>query len=130
MALALRYYIVVLLLSMVSQGLCHCNFSKIQIGTVRTGREIAGQPEWEVTVINTCNCLQKHVTLSCGGFAPVKRVEPWLLLPQGRTCLMIKGEALPAGASAKFSYAGEPYIFRPIGSSVDRSCKNYENKNL
>ncbi|EFH43523.1 hypothetical protein ARALYDRAFT_353622 [Arabidopsis lyrata subsp. lyrata] len=124
MAFALKYFVVIFLFSMVSQGMCRCTFGDIQIGAVRTGREIAGQPEWKVTVINTCKCLQKHVTLSCGGFAPVKRVEPWLLLPQGNTCLLIKGEALPAGADAEFSYAGEPYIFRPIGSTVDPSCKN------
>ncbi|XP_010436298.1 PREDICTED: uncharacterized protein LOC104720021 [Camelina sativa] len=124
MALALKYFVVFLLLSMVSQGLCRCSYKKLQIGTVRTGREIAGQPEWTVSVINTCNCLQKHVTLTCAGFAPVKLVEPWLLLSHGLTCLLIKGEALPAGASAQFSYAGEPYIFRPVGSAVDPSCKD------
>ncbi|KAG7545406.1 hypothetical protein ISN44_As12g008730 [Arabidopsis suecica] len=109
---------------MVSQGLCRCTFGKIQIGAVRTGREIAGQPEWKVKVINTCNCFQKHVTLSCGGFAPAKPVKPWLLQPQGNTCLLIKGASLPAGATAQFTYAGQPYIFRPVGSKVDPSCKN------
>ncbi|XP_010525672.1 PREDICTED: uncharacterized protein LOC104803439 [Tarenaya hassleriana] len=33
-----------------------------------------------------------------------------------------KGDALPAKASAQFTYAGQPYIFRPIGSMVDPSC--------
>ncbi|AEE86004.1 hypothetical protein AtNW77_Chr4g0310691 [Arabidopsis thaliana] len=124
MAFALKCFVVVLLLSMVSHGLCLCTFGKIQIGAVRTGREIGGQPEWKVTVINTCNCFQKHVTLSCGGFAPAKPVKPLLLQPQGNTCLMIKGAALPAGATAQFTYAGQPYIFRPVGSKVDPSCTN------
>ncbi|VVB10725.1 unnamed protein product [Arabis nemorensis] len=112
-AFALKYIIVFLLLSMVTKGLCHCTFGEILIGTERTGREIVGQPEWKVTVINTCGCLQKYVTLSCRGFAPVKLVEPWLLLSQRNTCLLIKREALPAGATAQFTNAGEPYIFRP-----------------
>ncbi|KAL1210376.1 hypothetical protein V5N11_006707 [Cardamine amara subsp. amara] len=124
MAFALKYFILFLVLSMVSQGMCRCTFGDIQIRTVRTGREIAGQPEWKVTVTNTCKCLQKHVTLSCGGFAPVKPVKPWLLQPQGNTCLLIKGAALPAGATANFIYAGQPYIFRPVVSTVDPSCKN------
>ncbi|ESQ53968.1 hypothetical protein EUTSA_v10026845mg [Eutrema salsugineum] len=124
MAFALKYFVVFLLLSMVTQGMCRCTFGDIQIGTVRTGREIAGQSEWKVTVINTCTCLQSQVTLSCQGFAPVKPVEPWLLHPQGNTCLLINGAALPAGATAQFTYAGQPYIFRPASSTVDPSCKN------
>ncbi|ESQ34394.1 hypothetical protein EUTSA_v10009797mg [Eutrema salsugineum] len=123
MTFALKYFVVfLLLLSVFNQGMCRCTFGEIQIGTVRTGREIGGQPEWKVAVINTCTCLQKHVTLSCRGFSPVKPVEPWLLLPQGNTCLLIKGGALPAGATAHFTYAGQPYIFRPVGSTVDPSC--------
>ncbi|CAN8326899.1 unnamed protein product [Cochlearia groenlandica] len=127
MAFALKYFVVfLLLLSMVTQGLCGCTFDDIQIGTVRTGREIAGQIEWKVTVVNTCaTCLQSHVTLTCQGFAPLKPVEPRLLQqPQGNTCLLINGADLPAGATAEFTYAGEPYIFRPAGSTVDPSCIN------
>ncbi|XP_010437955.1 PREDICTED: uncharacterized protein LOC104721624 [Camelina sativa] len=124
MVFARKCFVVFLVLSMFSQGLCRCTFGLIRIGTVRTGREIAGQPEWKVTVTNTCNCLQKQVTLSCEGFAPAKPVKPWLLKPQGNTCLLIIGAALPAGATAQFAYAGQPYIFRPVGSTVDPSCMN------
>ncbi|KAG2249774.1 hypothetical protein Bca52824_089402 [Brassica carinata] len=99
-------------------GQCRCAFSDLQIGAVRTGRQVAGQPEWKVTVVNTCNCPQKQVTLSCGGFAPVNPVKPWLLRPQGRTCLLINGEVMPAGATAEFAYAGQPYIFRPVSSRL------------
>ncbi|CAN8273271.1 unnamed protein product [Cochlearia groenlandica] len=126
MAFALKYFIVFLFLSIITQGLCRCTFDQIEIGTVRTGRVIAGQQEWHVTVYNTCDCLQKHVTLSCQGFAPVKPVKPWVLLLSrgGKTCLLIKGEALPAGSTAQFTYVGEPYFFKAIGSSVDPSCKH------
>ncbi|XP_010432773.1 PREDICTED: uncharacterized protein LOC104716977 [Camelina sativa] len=124
MVFARKCFVVFLVLSMFSQGLCRCTFGMLRIGTVRTGREIAGQPEWKVTVTNTCTCLQKHVTLSCGGFAPAKPVKPWLLKPQGNTCLLIKGADLPASATAQFAYAGQPYIFRPVGSTVDPSCMN------
>ncbi|XP_009130110.2 uncharacterized protein LOC103854892 [Brassica rapa] len=124
MAFALKYFLMFLLLSMVTQGQCRCAFSDLQIGAVRTGRQVAGQPEWKVTVVNTCNCPQKQVTLSCGGFAPVNPVKPWLLRPQGRTCLLINGEVMPAGATAEFAYAGQPYIFRPVSSRVKISCMN------
>ncbi|XP_010546542.1 PREDICTED: uncharacterized protein LOC104818610 [Tarenaya hassleriana] len=118
---SLAAFLLLLLLCMVSGGR-GCTYSGIQIGTERTGREIEGEVEWKVTVTNTCDCLQKHVTLSCKGFSPVKRAEPWLMLQRGDSCLLVKGEALPAKASAQFTYAGQPYIFRPIGSMVDPSC--------
>lgn len=105
-------------------GQCRCTVSDLQIGAVRTGRQIAGQPEWKVTVVNTCNCPQKQVILSCGGFAPVNPVKPWLLRPQGNTCLLINGEVLLAGATAEFAYAGQPYIFRSARSRVKLSCMN------
>ncbi|KAL0739318.1 hypothetical protein Bca4012_015528 [Brassica carinata] len=99
-------------------GLCGCSFANIQIGGARTGREISGKPEWKISVINTCSQPQLHVILSCGGFAPVKPVEPWLLLPIGNTCLLINGNAIPAGGTALFTYAGEPYFFKPVSSRV------------
>ncbi|KAJ0251862.1 Uncharacterized protein HA466_0127580 [Hirschfeldia incana] len=124
MAFALKYFVMLLLLSMVTQGQCRCRATDLQIGAVRTGRQIAGQPEWKVTVVNTCNCPQKEVFLTCAGFAPVKPVKPWLFRPQGNACLLINGEVLPAGAKAEFGYAGQPYIFRPVRSRVRRSCMN------
>lgn len=99
-------------------GLCGCSFANIQIGGARTGRVISGEPEWKISVINTCSQPQLHVTLSCGGFAPVKPVEPWLLLPRGNTCLLINGNAIAAGGTAQFTYAGEPYFFKPVSSRV------------
>ncbi|CAA7048112.1 unnamed protein product [Microthlaspi erraticum] len=124
MEFALKYFVIFLLLSMVTQGLCGCTFDEIEIGTERTGKEISGQTEWKVTVINTCTCPQKNVTLSCSGFSPVNPVDSGLLLPQGNTCLLIKGEALSAGGTAEFAYAGEPYIFKPVSSTVDPSCNH------
>ncbi|KAF8058139.1 hypothetical protein N665_1250s0002 [Sinapis alba] len=118
MTFALRYFVVFLLLSMVTQGLCGCSFANIQIRGERTGREIYGKTEWKISVINTCSQPQLHVTLSCGGFAPVKPVEPWLLLPRGNTCLLINGNAIPAGGTVQFTYGGEPYFFRPVSSRV------------
>ncbi|KAG2245285.1 hypothetical protein Bca4012_022613 [Brassica carinata] len=124
MAFALKYFVMFLLLSMVSQGQCRCRVGDLRIGAVRTMRQIAGQPEWKVTVVNTCNCPQKQVFLSCGGFSPVNPVKPWLLRPQGNKCLLINGEVLRAGATVEFAYAGQPYIFRPVSSRVKISCMN------
>ncbi|KAL0872798.1 hypothetical protein Bca101_022503 [Brassica carinata] len=103
---------------MAHTGQCRCRVGDLRIGAVRTMRQIAGQPEWKVTVVNTCNCPQKQVFLSCGGFSPVNPVKPWLLRPQGNKCLLINGEVLRAGATVEFAYAGQPYIFRPVSSRV------------
>ncbi|XP_048601201.1 uncharacterized protein LOC125580574 [Brassica napus] len=124
MAFAHKYFVMFLLLSIVTQGHCRCRSTDLQIGGVRTGRYIAAQPEWKVTVVNTCNCPQKQVILTCEGFAPVNPVKPWLLRPQGKACLLINGEVMPAGATVEFAYAGEPYIFRPVSSRVKISCMN------
>lgn len=105
-------------------GQCRCRATNLQIGGVRTGREVAGQPEWKITVVNTCNCPQKQVLLTCRGFAPVNPVKPWLLRPQGNACLLINGEVLPAGATAEFAYVGQIYVFRPVSSMIRRSCMN------
>ncbi|XP_018479048.1 uncharacterized protein LOC108849949 [Raphanus sativus] len=118
MTFALKYLVIFLLLSMVTQGLCGCSFANIQIGGARTGRVISGEPEWKISVINTCSQPQSIVILSCGGFAPVKPVDPSLLVPKKNTCLLINGNAIPAGGTVQFTYAGEPYFFKPISSRV------------
>lgn len=68
----------------VNREMCLCTFHEIQIGTVRTRREFAGQPLWKVTVTNTCTCRHKHVTPSC------ETCQVMVLHPQRNTCLLIK----------------------------------------
>ncbi|KAG5385572.1 hypothetical protein IGI04_037042 [Brassica rapa subsp. trilocularis] len=54
-------------------------------------------------------------------FFLVNPVEPWLLLPQGNTCFLIKGQTIPTGTTAHFTDAGHSYIFRPAGFTVETS---------
>ncbi|KAF3495760.1 hypothetical protein DY000_02055393 [Brassica cretica] len=95
MTFALKYFVDFLsLFSAVSQGVCLCTFREIQIDTVRTRREFAGQPLWKAIVINTGTCRHKHVTLSCSGFNfSCETCQVMVLHPQRNTCLLIKRKA-------------------------------------
>ncbi|KAG2318749.1 hypothetical protein Bca52824_011962 [Brassica carinata] len=71
--------------------MCLCTFHEIQIGSVRTRREFAGQPLWKVTMTNTCTCSQKHVTLSCIGFNfSCETCQAMVLHPERNTCILKK----------------------------------------
>ncbi|XP_059639049.1 uncharacterized protein At1g05835-like [Cornus florida] len=116
----LKFFIAILLLSLINKGLCACKVNdKIQISTVRTGKEVSGKPEWGVKVINNCNCAQKNIFLRCKGFQSVENVDPSLFLPSadGR-CLVKNGEPVAPFDNVSFNYAGDPFFFLPL-SSVD-----------
>ncbi|GAV60549.1 hypothetical protein CFOL_v3_04079, partial [Cephalotus follicularis] len=85
-----------------------CSLNDITIGTVRTGQEVRGVPEWRVTVYNTCHCTIKQVKLRCQGFKSAEAVDPKILLPQGDLCLVNNGLPLTASSSVSFSYAWDP----------------------
>lgn len=87
-----------------------CSLDTINIGTQRSGREIGGQPEWNVQVINNCDCPQKKIVLSCPGFQTVEPVDPSILSKQGDTCLLINGGIVQPGSSVSFSYAWDPPV--------------------
>jgi len=100
-------------------GLCDCSLNNINIGTVRSGREISGQPEWNVTVTNNCRCAQSQIKLSCMGFQTVESVDPSIFVKNGDTCLLINGNSLEASASVHFSYAWDPpFLLLPVGSVI------------
>lgn len=86
----------------------NCSLDTINIGTQRSGREIGGQPEWNVQVINNCDCPQKQIVLSCPGFQTTEPVVPSILSKQGDTCLLINGSTVQPRASVSFSYAWDP----------------------
>ncbi|KAJ6409880.1 hypothetical protein OIU84_009380 [Salix udensis] len=108
-----------LFLCLVTRGLCDCSLDKINIGTVRSGREISGQAEWNVTVVNNCQCPQSQIQLSCTGFQTVENIDPSILSKQGDTCLLINGSSLLASASVDFSYAWDPpFLLLPLASVI------------
>ncbi|XP_028773602.1 uncharacterized protein LOC114730661 [Neltuma alba] len=105
------------------QGFCDCSLNNINIGTVRSGREIKGKPEWEVTVINNCSCSQSKIQLSCKGFQSSESVDPSVFAKQGDSCLLINGGPLKAFSSVNFSYAWDPpFLLLPSSSLVGHDC--------
>ncbi|KAG2384292.1 uncharacterized protein HKW66_Vig0149440 [Vigna angularis] len=117
MTTTFRHLFSILFLSFVIKGSSNCDLNNINIGTTRSGRIIAGKPEWNVVVKNNCNCTQTQVRLSCRGFQTTKSVSPSILSIQGNTCLLINGNPLKGFATVSFSYAWDPpTIFMPISS--------------
>ncbi|KAF4373111.1 hypothetical protein CsatB_008450 [Cannabis sativa] len=113
---------------LINRGICeNCSLDNINIGTVRSGREINGKAEWNVTVINTCeNCGQSEIKLGCEGFQTAKPVDPATFLDQGHgQCLLINGSILNPKATVRFSYAWDPpFLFFPLHSRIPTSCNS------
>ncbi|OMO90769.1 Glycosyl transferase, family 31 [Corchorus olitorius] len=122
MASPVKAFVAVLILGLVTEGLCACSLNDINIGTVRTGREIQGKSEWNVTVINNCKCTQSKIKLTCQGFQSVEAVDQNIFLKQGDNCLLIKGDSLPGFRSVGFSYAWDPPFVMFPSDSVVETC--------
>ncbi|KAK7364870.1 hypothetical protein VNO80_13614 [Phaseolus coccineus] len=117
MAATFKYLISILFLSFVMKGSSYCNLNNINIGTTRSGRIIAGKPEWNVVVTNNCNCSQSQIKLACEGFKTTESVNPALLSIQGNSCLLINGNPLIGFQSISFSYAWDPpFLLMPLTS--------------
>lgn len=99
-----------------------CDLNSITIGTVRSGREIQGKPEWNVQVVSTCkSCALTNIELSCQGFQTVEAIDPSIFQFQkdGDRCLVNGGRPLQPQASVRFSYAWDPpFLLRPFSALV------------
>ncbi|KAG4982914.1 hypothetical protein AAZX31_10G108200 [Glycine max] len=123
MATTFKYFTSILFLTLVIKGSCDdCSLNNINIGTSRTGREIQGQPEWNVTVINNCNCEQSQIKLSCKGFQSAESVDPSILSMEGDSCLLINGNPMKGSDTVNFSYAWDPPFLLLPTSSVLGPC--------
>nr|XP_004488710.1 uncharacterized protein LOC101488567 [Cicer arietinum] len=120
MARTLRCLISTIFLTLLIKGFNGCSLNDFTIGTTRSGKEIGNMPEWNVVVINNCNCTQSHITLSCVGFKTLEPVDPSILsVTDNNSCLLIKGNPLPGHGTVKFSYVWyPPFIMRPTSSST------------
>ncbi|KAG6761634.1 hypothetical protein POTOM_034862 [Populus tomentosa] len=119
MAGLIKAFAATLVLCLLARGSCDCSLNNINIGTVRSGKEISGQAEWNVTVVNNCQCAQSQIQLSCTGFQTVENIDPSILSRQGDACLLINGSSLEASASVNFSYAWDPpFLLLPLGSVI------------
>ncbi|KAK7279069.1 hypothetical protein RJT34_24113 [Clitoria ternatea] len=104
------------------KGSCDCSLNNINIGTTRSGREIQGKPEWNVSVINNCSCDQSQIKLSCQGFQSAETIDPAILSMEGDSCLLINGNSLKGFATVNFSYAWDPPFLLLPTSSVITTC--------
>ncbi|MCE5166750.1 hypothetical protein HAX54_025736 [Datura stramonium] len=116
--LSLTLFLIILL----SKGVGGCDLNNITIGTIRSGKEIKGKPEWNVIVVNNCDCPMQKMLLSCNGFQTTEAVDPSIFKPEGdNTCSIKNGNSIPPKDTVKFSYAWDPpFLLRP--TSVVTSC--------
>ncbi|XP_047970181.1 TPD1 protein homolog 1-like [Salvia hispanica] len=99
------------ILCFISTAFGKCGVNELVIGTVRSGRQIGGKPEWNVQVVNNCNCSQSNIVLTCSGFQTVKPVDPSIFQRNGDHCSVNGGRPLLPRADVKFSYAWDPPFF-------------------
>ncbi|XP_009778159.1 TPD1 protein homolog 1B-like [Nicotiana sylvestris] len=122
MAAIVKLSITLLLLVLLSKDVCGCDLNNITIGTIRSGNEIQGKPEWNVVVVNNCDCPMQNLFLSCNDFQTTEPVDPSIFKPSGdNTCIVNNGSSIQPKDTVKFSYAWDPPFFlRP--TSVVTSC--------
>ncbi|XP_027367494.1 uncharacterized protein LOC113873539 [Abrus precatorius] len=117
------YPISILFLTLIIKGSCDCSLNNINIGTRRSGREIQGKPEWNVTVINNCSCAQSQIKLACKGFQSAESIDPSVLSMTGDSCILINGNPLNGFATVNFSYAWDPpFLLLPTSSVLVAPC--------
>ncbi|CAN1172968.1 TPD1 protein homolog 1 [Linum perenne] len=103
---------VIILLILLPQGMSSCDQNSLTIGTTRSGKMIGGETEWNVEVINNCECPISQLVLSCKGFGTVEKLDPSKFKQiAGDKCLVNDGNPIAPKASVKFSYAWDPPLY-------------------
>ncbi|XP_049364190.1 TPD1 protein homolog 1A-like [Solanum verrucosum] len=117
-----KFCFTLLLLTLLTKGIWSCGLNNITIGTIRSGVEIKGMPEWNVVVVNNCDCPMQKLVLSCYDFKTTEPVDPTIFKPLGNNaCSVNNGNAIKGKDTIKFSYAWDPPFFlRP--TSVNATC--------
>ncbi|KAF5773101.1 hypothetical protein HanXRQr2_Chr13g0584901 [Helianthus annuus] len=112
---------IILFTLFITGGYAQCALKDITVGTERTSRQIHGKQEWKVMFINTCNCAQQNLVVSCNGFQTVERVDPNLFIPIGNNrCLVNGGRPIAPYERVEFLYAWDPpFIFVPHSSQLN-----------
>uniref|UniRef100_J3N8P9 Uncharacterized protein n=1 Tax=Oryza brachyantha TaxID=4533 RepID=J3N8P9_ORYBR len=99
-----------------------CSLENIAVRMSATGGWAHGQPEYAVTVSNTCGCPQSGVHVACGGFNTTLAVDSSKLRPvagAGDLCLVNGGAPVVQGHDVTFSYAWSPqFKFTPVSSTL------------
>ncbi|RRT53764.1 hypothetical protein B296_00049628, partial [Ensete ventricosum] len=94
--------------------------SDIRVEQRTTGASVEGQPEYQVTVSNTCDCPQSKVMLLCYGLNSVTDVDPRAIKPvDAKLCAVAGGRPLSKGTPVKFKYAWKtPQDFPVVSSEI------------
>ncbi|OVA17047.1 hypothetical protein BVC80_9041g56 [Macleaya cordata] len=73
---------------------------------------IEGKPEYEVTMVNSCNCTQLNVKVNCKGFNTVEEVDPTIFSKEEGTglCLLKNGQPIYRDETIKFKYAWDASV--------------------
>ncbi|RWW40845.1 hypothetical protein BHE74_00053706, partial [Ensete ventricosum] len=97
-----------------------CITSDIRVEQRTTGASVEGQPEYQVTVSNTCDCPQSKVMLLCYGLNSVTDVDPRAIKPvDAKLCAVAGGRPLSKGTPVKFKYAWKtPQDFPVVSSEI------------
>ncbi|KAL6890305.1 hypothetical protein ACP4OV_009068 [Aristida adscensionis] len=93
-----------------------CHLSDIHVSSVRTGRTVAGQPEYSVAVENRCACPQNGVRVRCaGGVRSAEAVDEGKIRAEGGgVCLVNDGMEIARGSPVVFTYVWRtPQEFAP-----------------
>ncbi|GMP94470.1 hypothetical protein CsSME_00043923 [Camellia sinensis var. sinensis] len=110
MVSSLKFFFTILLLSFVGKGLSQvCSLDNLNIDQHRTDRIIQGKPEWNVTVINNCNCSRQGMAFSCAGFKTAEPIDPAIFKPiDNGLCAVLPNKLLKPHDTVKFAYAWDP----------------------
>ncbi|XP_042001307.1 TPD1 protein homolog 1-like [Salvia splendens] len=105
------------ILCFISTAFGKCGPNDIVVGTVRSGRVNRGLPEWDVQVVNNCNCSQSDIIVTCRGFQTVKPVDRSIFQTKGDYCLINRGRPIRPRADVRFTYAWDrPTFFFPYST--------------
>ncbi|XP_006662959.1 TPD1 protein homolog 1B-like [Oryza brachyantha] len=102
-----------------------CSLSDLVVTQAAVPGQVAGEPEYHVTVENRCICTQTDVRVSCAGFQYPMPVDPSVIRRDGGDgdlCILNGGGPVTNDRAVSFYYAGKTRVsFAPVSSTVDCS---------
>ncbi|KAL4650830.1 hypothetical protein ACB092_01G115600 [Castanea dentata] len=121
MAMVTKYFIAILIISLISKGYCQCPFQHISIQQSETGVVMQEKPVWNVAINNNNRCTISSLKLDCAGFRTVKSVDPSILSVSGAVCLVNGGAPISGFSKLNFTYSwAPPFPFKPLDCLI--SC--------
>lgn len=96
-----------------------CHLSDISVSTVKTGKEVEGQPQYQVTIDNRCNCPQFDIHVRCLGLPSVEPVDRTkITVVDSELCLVAGGTLVFHETPILFTYAWKtPQSFTVVSAT-------------